>query len=40
MPASALETLVELRRRFLPVAELDGLTQRFDEMVRSAVLVA
>ena len=40
VPASALETLVELRRRFLPVAELDGLTKRFDEMVRSAVLVA
>lgn len=38
--ASALETLVELRRRFLPVAELDGLPKRFDEMVRSAVLVA
>ncbi|MGU3500050.1 ABC transporter substrate-binding protein [Mycobacterium sp. C31M] len=37
--AAALGTLVGLRRQFLPMPELDGLTERFDEMVRPAVLV-
>jgi ABC-type nitrate/sulfonate/bicarbonate transport system substrate-binding protein len=35
---AALGTLVALRRRFLPMAELDGLTGRFDEVVRPGVL--
>ncbi|MDG4665590.1 hypothetical protein [Mycobacterium sp. 236(2023)] len=37
---AALETLVGLRRRFLPAPELDGITDRFGELVRSAVLVS
>ncbi|WP_207361262.1 ABC transporter substrate-binding protein [Mycolicibacterium sp. S2-37] len=36
--ASALRTLVDLRRRFLPATELAGLDERFDEVVRPAVL--
>lgn len=36
--AAALGTLVGLRRQFLPMPELDGLTERFDEVVRPAVL--
>jgi ABC-type nitrate/sulfonate/bicarbonate transport system substrate-binding protein len=36
--AAALRTLVDLRRRFLPAPELDGLAERFDEVVRSGVL--
>jgi hypothetical protein len=36
--AAALRTLVDLRRRFLPAAELDGLTERFDEVVRATAL--
>lgn len=36
--AAALGTLVKLRHRFLPTPELAGLTGRFDEVVRPAVL--
>lgn len=36
---AALGTLVTLRRRFLPMPELDGLTERFDEVVRPDALV-
>jgi ABC-type nitrate/sulfonate/bicarbonate transport system substrate-binding protein len=36
--AAALKTLVGLRRRFLPAPELEGLSERFDEVVRRAVL--
>lgn len=35
---AALDTLVGLRRQFLPMPELDGLTTRFDEVVRPGVL--
>lgn len=35
---AALDTLVGLRRQFLPMPELDGLTARFDEVVRPGVL--
>ncbi|MET0454553.1 MAG: hypothetical protein ABW137_22180 [Mycobacterium sp.] len=35
----SLTTLVDLRRRFLPFPELDGLTDRFDEVVRACALV-
>jgi hypothetical protein len=31
-------TLVDLRRRFLPAPELDGLTDRLDELVRASAL--
>lgn len=37
--AASLTTLVDLRRRFLPVAELEGLTDRLDEVVRAGALV-
>lgn len=37
--AKAFGTLVSLRRRFLPVAELPRVTARLDELVRPAVLV-
>lgn len=36
--AAALGTLVGLRRQFLPMPELDGLTERFGEVVRPGVL--
>lgn len=36
---ASLTTLVDLRRRFLPVPELDGLVERLDEVVRPGVLV-
>lgn len=36
---SALNTLVGLRRQFLPMPELDDLTARFPEVVRPGVLV-
>jgi ABC-type nitrate/sulfonate/bicarbonate transport system substrate-binding protein len=36
--AAALRTLVDLRRRFLPAPELDGLTERFHEVVRPSAL--
>lgn len=36
--AAALRTLVDLRRRFLPAPELDGLATRFDDVVRPAAL--
>ncbi|NVN53695.1 ABC transporter substrate-binding protein [Mycolicibacterium hippocampi] len=36
---ASLSTLVELRRRFLPSPELDGLTSRLDEVARDGVLV-
>lgn len=35
---AALATLVGLRSQFLPMPELDGLTARFDEVVRPGVL--
>lgn len=38
--ASSLETLVALRRRFLPAPQLDDVTARFDELVREEVLVS
>jgi hypothetical protein len=34
-----LNTLVELRRRFLPAPELAGVTGRLHELVRDRVLV-
>lgn len=37
--AASLRTLVDLRRRFLPAAELDGMAERFDEVVRAGGLV-
>lgn len=37
---ASLRTLVELRHRFLPAAELDDLTSRLDEVVRDGVLVS
>ncbi|MGB3354468.1 MAG: hypothetical protein WBB00_17055 [Mycobacterium sp.] len=37
---ASLSTLVELRRRFLPAPELDGLASRLDEVMRDGVLVA
>ena len=36
---ASLSTLVELRHRFLPVPELDGLTSRLDEVMRDGILV-
>ena len=35
---ASLETLVALRRRFLPAPQLDDLNARFDELVREEVL--
>ena len=37
--AASLGTLVALRRRFLPAPELDDVVERFDDVVRSGVLV-
>lgn len=37
--APALQTLLGLRRRFLPVPELDDLATRFEEVVRAGMLV-
>ncbi|CAA0129242.1 Uncharacterised protein [Mycolicibacterium vanbaalenii] len=37
---ASLSTLVELRRRFLPVPELDDLVSRLDEVTRNGVLIA
>lgn len=38
--SSSLETLVALRRRFLPAPQLDDVTARFAELVREEVLVS
>ncbi len=38
--AASLETLVALRRRFLPAPELASVTGRFDELVREEALVS
>mgnify|MGYP006999210834 CR=1 FL=1 len=38
--SASLETLVALRRRFLPAPQLDDVTARFDELVREEVLAS
>jgi ABC-type nitrate/sulfonate/bicarbonate transport system substrate-binding protein len=38
--AASLATLVDLRRRYLPVTELDGILESLDRVVRDGVLVS